>query len=195
MKETKELRRGRPPTRYHFKDYYNTATTSKLPLQFRHGDGLQPLQPDQADIVCMTGMGVHTMVNVLLLDDAVLDRLGTRHLLLQPTHNHSRPKHLIWLYQQLLQSNWMIQQERISQLDRQRWWLTLHFARRDERNSALPVQPLQPGCLLRHSSANDPQVVQSYFQHHVRWLQSDREKSGQSLRQGEEEWLREFETQ
>lgn len=57
-------------------------------VSVRKGDGLQPLAPDEADAVCIAGMGGKTIADILL---GGRDKLGSvRQLVLQPNVDASR---------------------------------------------------------------------------------------------------------
>jgi len=115
------------------------ALNNTLPIEFRIGDGLGSLRIGEADGVILAGMGVHTMVDILLglahgysasaeqkislgVDETLrseyycgnlpLDRLRTNYLFLQPTN--SRPRHLLLLYDRLHKNgSWVLKDEKI----------------------------------------------------------------------------------
>ena len=120
-----------------------------LPLEFRLGDGLEPLQPGEADALCIAGMGVETMLSILTNQVPVpspeplqcdsntssnnmqlvnnLDHLNCKILYLQPPKN--RPKHLILLYNTLQENGWTLLDENICSL-KNRWYITSKFEKR-----------------------------------------------------------------
>mmetsp|Transcript_1019 Transcript_1019/g.2358 ORF Transcript_1019/g.2358 Transcript_1019/m.2358 type:complete len:452 (+) Transcript_1019:90-1445(+) len=125
-------------------NHYHRATNSaRFPIEFRLGNGLQALDSGEADVVCIAGMGVNTMLEILLDDDDeqreesvvgnnrrrrrrmdVLERIGCKRLVLQATN--SKPRNLILLYDGLQELGWKVRDERIEFLSR-RWYMTTSF--------------------------------------------------------------------
>jgi len=85
-----------------------------LPIEFRCGDGLKPLQvSDEINALCIAGMGTNTMMDVLSVstDDTedsqqvlLVDKLDCQHIVAQPTS--SRPRLLMHLYDGLSNRGW-----------------------------------------------------------------------------------------
>ena len=132
----------------------NCGVAPALPVEFRLGNGLEPLNPGEATAVCLAGMGVSTMLSILngkrkavpvLLgadlapeeesatdakqETRLLDYLQCRSLYLQaPT---SRPRKLMELYETIQGMNehgWVLSDERIMKL-KKRWYITIAFVR------------------------------------------------------------------
>ena len=129
---------------------------SVLPLEFRWGDGLEPLNPGEADAVCLAGMGVDSMSSILHGETSPsqmasdfegvwsvkrqkmqLDYLQCQKLYLQPPT--SRPRKLMQLYRSIqcnqngnsIKANgngWVLTDERILKL-KKRWYITSVFSR------------------------------------------------------------------
>ena len=168
-------------------------------VEFRHGNGLAVLEPGEADIVCIAGMGVKTMIEILsatLDDDADslrMDELGCQHLILQPTN--SRPRNLSTLYKKLSDAGWIPKEERIKYLSK-RWYLTTHFCRLDAKLEAPRIthSPLcEPPCslLLRNYYALDEEEHESlegYISHHKDWLEREQHTAGK-LDPADTRWL------
>ena len=171
------------------------------PVDFFMGDGLTPLRPGQADTVCIAGMGVHTMVEILTqkTNDAsqllLLDELNCQRLILQPTN--ARPRHLIRLYDTLRDMGWTVKDERMEYIS-SRWYLSSCFVRRNHPNaSGEEGHRLDrlPGALLA-SSATTPIEMQGQFldwvSHNCQWIRQDLEKNGSVTHPREVLWLNEF---
>lgn len=144
---------------------------ANLSIDFRVGNGLQMLQPDEADVVCIAGMGVHTMRDILIPQS--LEILNTKHLILQPTN--SRPKHLIMLYDFVGRHGWSVQDEYILYTQR-RWYITTRF---DKLHNLSPEQRNRlPGSILSEKISIRP-VFSDYMEHHVQWIDQDKRHSGE----------------
>jgi tRNA A22 N-methylase len=164
-----------------------------LSLEFRHGDGLKVVQPGEAGVVCIAGMGVHTMLEIVSatnagMDVALVDSLGCKQLVLQPTN--SRPRNMIMLYDNLRDLGWQVEDERIGFLS-SRWYFSTSFVRSDP-NSAHVNDGLLPGMKIAEFEQPDS-VFQAYVEHHCAWLRKERQAAGQ-LRDGEDRWLATFDT-
>jgi tRNA A22 N-methylase len=169
-----------------------------LPLEFRLADGLHGLVKGEADAICIAGMGVHSMLNIVSSvrgnsEKGLLDEIGVSQLFLQPTN--SRPKSQFLLYKTLFQMGWIATDERIEFLS-SRWYISSHF----ERISAVPVDQhssfILPGTFLARNTTDslhdvERQAFQEYVRHHIVWLENDRRVSG-SLHDCEEDWLHQF---
>ena len=140
---------------------------ASLNIDFRVGNGLQKLRPGEADVVCIAGMGVHTMRDIL--NPQSLETLNTQHLILQPTN--SRPKHLMLLYDFIGHHGWSVQDEYILYSQR-RWYITTRFDKRssEQRN-------LLPGSLLA-KKASMRSAFSDYMEHHSRWIEQDKRHTG-----------------
>jgi tRNA A22 N-methylase len=165
-------------------------------LDFRHGDGLKVVQHGEADVVCIAGMGVHTMLEIVSAtevgkDLSLLDSIGCSKLVLQPTN--CRPRNLIMLYDSIRRDfGWQVEDERIEYLS-SRWYFSTSFVRPDQHSSVHSNVKLLPGMKLAESDQSDS-VFQAYVEHHCAWLRKDKQVAGQ-LRGGEEGWLEAFDTQ
>lgn len=167
-----------------------------LPLLFRLGNGLEGMQPGQADVVCVAGMGVHTIIDVLLTGttesgDGLLGRLRCQAVLVQPTN--CRPRNLFLLYDALQSVGWTPYDERIVYLNSQ-WYFSVAF--RKSENSDQTGECL-PGLLLAHATANSSDDESKtrfldYLTHYCNWLTNDF-RSG-SLKGGEDRWLAYFDS-
>lgn len=172
--------------------YRNKATTNvpvqiqnELLAEFRLSDGLQNVQIGEADIVCVAGMGIHTMVDILTARRSdntqfLLDILETRRLILQPTN--SRPRLLLHLYTHLHQIGWRARTESINFVS-SRWYFTVEL----ERSKHPEIQI--PGTLAMAS--NTSQATVNWIAHHKNWIHSDSVKTG-SVHHNDELWLTEF---
>lgn len=169
--------------------------TLPLSLDFRYGDGLKVVQRGEADAVCVAGMGVHTMLEIVGTTEAgkdlsLLDSIGCKRLVLQPTN--CRPRNLIMLYDSIRDFGWQVEDERIEYLS-SRWYFSTSFVRSVQHSSVDHANvELLPGMKLAESGQLDS-TFQAYVEHHCAWLRKDREVSGE-LRGGEDRWLEVFDT-
>ena len=147
----------------------------KLPIQFRVGNGLDCLQPNEADGIVIAGMGVHTMLDTIILGTteastaAAIERIDSDYLFLQPTN--SRPQHLIMLYDGLQnQLGWELKDERIAFVGG-RWYISSYFHQNDDTNSSSNSGYRFPGHYLL-----DDDIFDTYVKHHLKWLKQVSEK-------------------
>jgi tRNA A22 N-methylase len=166
-----------------------------LSLEFRYGDGLKVVQHGEADVVCIAGMGVHTMLEIVSATEAgkdlsLLDSIGCEKLVLQPTN--CRPRNLIMLYDNIRDFGWQVEDEKIEFLS-SRWYFSTSFVRSDQHSSVHSNVKLLPGMKLAESEQSDS-VFQAYVKHHCAWLRRDKQVAGE-LRGGEEGWLEAFDIQ
>ena len=136
------------------------STSSLFPVEFCVGDGLSVLEPGQADVLCIAGMGVNTMMQILY--PSQLNRVGCHSLILQPTN--SRPRNLISLYDSLDDAGWSVTNERIEFLS-SRWYISALFTRHPDVPAAANSIP---GQFLDKSEA-----YRSFVQHHRQWIERD----------------------
>lgn len=173
------------------------------PIDFRCGNGLQALDNGEGTVVCIAGMGVKSIIQILEQSrscqgraELELDRVRCKQLILQPTN--SKPRNLIALYKKLQEDGWEVSDERIEVLS-SRWYMTTKFERRnfvtspdDNFNDDYAGNSLTlPGDVL--SSSRFPQmypVFDSYCQHHERWILRD--AAFGPIHPLETEWLRRF---
>ena len=156
-------------------------STQTLPLEFRLGDGLEPLQPGEADAICIAGMGVENMLSILCneVDDLEsnqklnhLDYLKNQILYLQPPKN--RPKHLIMLYKTMHEKGWSVEDERIVSVNK-RWYITSAFAKNSCTSSNNDY--VLPGHFLSTSPSHKNEF-QEYVKHHLQWMNDDLQSKG-----------------
>lgn len=194
------LRDGALKLQKDIEEYRNKTSTDKnirneVKVQFRRSDGLQNVQIGEADIVCIAGMGVHTMVDILtarrrMLDDSptesplLVDMLETRRLILQPTN--SRPRLLQHLYNHLHQIGWRARAENIDFVS-SRYYFTVEFGR---SNSSVPLQRRQVPGTLAMTSRMSPATV-DWVAHHKDWILLDSSKT-KSINENDQLWLNEF---
>jgi tRNA A22 N-methylase len=140
------------------------------------------MRPGEADGVILSGMGVHTMIEILRNNE--LDSLGTNYLFLQPTN--SRPRHLLMLYD-ALQNNghhWRLRDEKIVFLGG-RWYINSFFQRGQAYETATTHFP---GDLLSKNDIKPRAAYDSYVTHHINWLRQDYKNKAQ-LEKDDERWL------
>jgi Methyltransferase domain len=171
-----------------------------LPLEYRVGNGLQGLRAGEADVICLAGMGVRTMVKILTERSVVMDPSaasinGTREgcllggidchtVLVQPTN--ARPRNLIYLYDALACMGYAPTEERIAFVG-SRWYFSAALS----KASCLALESTMPGLLLLQSwETVDSAALLEYLSHYCRWLRND-SRTG-ALTGGEDEWLNHF---
>ena len=171
------------------------ARNPTLPLEYRHGNGLEPLYPGEADAICIAGMGVDTMLSILCneVDDTEtnqsvnhLDYLENQILYLQPPKN--RPKHLILLYKTMCENGWFVQDERIVSV-KNRWYITSAFVKETEEVTTSD-EFILPGHFLSTSSTHQSEFSE-YVQHQLKWLDDDFQSKG-SITSDEMKWKETF---
>ena len=161
------------------------AFDTQIPIQFRVGNGLEPLQPGEADAVVLAGMGVHTMIDILLKKSdssqgiAPLDSVLTQRVFLQPTN--SRPQHMTMLYEALHASGWGLRDETVSYLGG-RWYINCFW----ERDTSKVFH--FPGHFLKD------EIYDAYVKHHLQWLKKDYEQPGCLLADEDRRWLEYIQT-
>ena len=144
-------------------------------INFLVGDGLKPLQ--EADTICVAGMGVHSMKEILSPDE--LERVGCQQIVIQP-HTSTRPRSMMMLYHHLVQNcGFAVDQEHISFLS-QRWYLSASFQKtttivtNDDDDDDDVIAITIPGQALKvHSSEEQRCIYDAYVAHHVAWLKLD----------------------
>ena len=167
----------------------NLQDGSKIPasvvLDYRYADGIS----EPTDVVCIAGMGVQTMLDILL-NSSDMDRAPPfggstpiERLILQPAQ--ARPKHLIRLRKGLQTEGWLPVAEKLSYVSHQ-WYVTTMF---EQKDTASPEKNL--GLPLGLVNKRDP-LLRPYLEHHCWWLRSDQQFG--PLKGGEDEWLETFET-
>jgi tRNA A22 N-methylase len=165
-----------------------------LNLTFRISNGLQNVNDGEADVVCIAGMGVYTMIDILLAKNIekdpsrevqlMLDKLGTQRLLLQPTN--SKPRLLMHLYSSLYDMGWTATTERID-FSSSRWYISIAFERSNRSHVKVPI----PGTTLATSDAFDEAC--KWISHHRNWIRADTSKAGFTNRD-DKLWLAAFES-
>lgn len=175
-------------------DQHHQEAQVPLPVEFILGNGLMVVDPGAADIVCIAGMGVHTMLDILVT--AETERVGCRALLLQPTN--SKPKNLMALYDALQQQRgWQLVDERIEKQS-SRWYLSAAFVRSSSQEQS-DLKTLLPGTFLqsldegRDDNGTMKATFDEYVQHHSSWLEADMKIKG-GLGKDELLWMEKFHT-
>jgi tRNA A22 N-methylase len=185
------------------KEYKNN-----IPIEFLLGDGLYVL--DHADIICIAGMGVHSMINILdqkqqqmnNVETLELTRIGCKRLIVQPTN--SRPSHLILLYNKLQNDGWKVENERIERLS-SRWYITTSFRKQVRENDdgvnnefdeeeEIEHPMVLPGSILSTTMTDSHpmyQIFEEYCYHHTVWIEED-SKAGRNVDPQEDNWLHQF---
>ena len=178
----------------------------ELPVEFRLGNGLEALEFGEADIICIAGMGVNTMLQILEQKSSTnnkfptnLEKIGCKRLVLQATN--SRPRNLIRLYDRLQKFGWKVEDERIVKLS-SRWYITARFelsdatlrtAYHDYETGKLFDLEL-PGSKLRSFDELNSmrKIFDEYCLHHKKWIQKDAKASRQQIDQRDIRWLEYF---
>jgi hypothetical protein len=191
-----------------YRKLIDAMTTEKqlpLPIEFRVGCGLEPLQPGEADAIVLAGMGHLTMLEVLFgkqVDDRdqhqhnldadnirPVDRIHARRIFLQPTN--SRPQHMIELYDRVHESgDWDLKGETIACIGG-RYYINAYFERNRNTNHILPGDtPFRfPGHFLGRGDLDQSRVYDSYVKHHLLWLKEDYERPKYMLEDEDRRWL------
>ena len=182
-----------------------TQQQLSLPIEFRVGCGLEPLQPGEADAIVLAGMGHQTMLEVLFgqqVDDGdqqqhnldtddirPVDRIHAKRIFLQPTN--SRPQHMIELYDRVHESgDWDLKGETIACVGG-RYYINAYFERKRNTNHILLGDtPFRfPGQFLGRGNLDQSRVYDSYVKHHIQWLKEDYERPKYMLEEEDRRWL------
>ena len=163
-----------------------------LNVEFRLGYGIEVLCDAEIQAICLAGMGVDTMKNILTGKE--LDRIGCCHVLTQPTN--SRPRNLCIMYDHLQEMGWRLKGERIEYLS-SRWYISSLFSRQGAPTS--PSSKYEgsialPGDCLKNLHESDPMsnVYKNYIDHHISWLHRDLKVT--ALSEEDTRWLNAVET-
>jgi tRNA A22 N-methylase len=158
-----------------------------LPIDFRVGAGLSPLQTGEADAIILAGMGVHTMIEILTGKNH-LEKLETNYLFLQPTN--SRPRHLLMLYDVLQNDGhrWVLMDESIVFVAG-RWYVSSYF-KRGHSDALQSTQFCYPGHFLKKKACvHSRSTYVSYVNHHINWLKRDYRSRREKLEREDERWI------
>jgi tRNA A22 N-methylase len=168
-------------------------TGSSLKVDFRVSDGLEGLAQGEADTICIAGMGVATMIDILstkaLQGDYLLDELGCNRLILQSTS--CKQRQLMRLYEHLHEMNWPVRDEMICLLS-SRFYMSTLFERGAAENGCNAL----PGSMLRNRlerSADEEMrtVFHEWLIHNRNWIRIVEQQSGR-VHELEQRWLNEF---
>jgi len=170
---------------------------SNFPIEFRLGDGLEALEFGEADTICIAGMGVNTMLQILEQRSSKnsrgtnLEKIGSKRLVLQATN--SRPRNLVLLYDRLQDMGWELKNEQIEKLS-SRWYITSRFDASKDSGQHNLVNPELPGSRLTSLDKNCSmrRSFDEYCLHHKRWIQQDAKASGQQIDSRDLRWLKFF---
>lgn len=163
-----------------------------FPIEFRLGNGLEALEPGEADTICIAGMGVNTMLQILdKKPDATvnLEKIGCKRLVLQATN--SRPRNLIRLYDGLQKKGWKVQDERIERLS-SRWYITTRFEVSNDVGAE--KDPEMPGMKLQSIEKTEPmgRIFDEYCLHHKQWIRKDAKVARHPIDPRDLRWLKYF---
>ena len=177
----------------------------EFPIEFRLGNGLGALEFGEADIICIAGMGVNTMLEILEQESSMnsengtcLEKIGCKRLVLQATN--SRPRNLILLYDRLQKIGWKVRDERIEKLS-SRWYITACFEIPNDApctirlDESVPLVDLElPGLKLRSldKACSMRKIFDEYCLHHKQWIQQDAKVSRQQIDSRDLRWLEYF---
>lgn len=176
----------------------------EFPIEFRLGNGLEALEFGEADIICIAGMGVNTMLKILEQESSMnsegtyLEKIGCKRLVLQATN--SRPRNLILLYDRLQKMGWKVRDERIEKLS-SRWYITTCFEMPNDAPSSIHLRESGqlidlelPGLKLRSfdKTCSMRKIFDEYCLHHKQWIQEDAKASRQQIDSRDLRWLEYF---
>lgn len=173
-----------------WKDISSYVLKKAFPVEFRVGDGLVVLESGQADAICIAGMGVDSLMRILTPTE--IERVGCKHLILQPTN--TRPRNLIRLYDFLADTGWTVEAERIEYIS-SRWYISSLLSKEASNVSTTydDKEPRLPGQLLCVSDESSTRAVYSdYVQHHQRWIEQDSMRTnaaGGLMDENDRRWL------
>lgn len=176
-------------------------SSPELPVEFRLGNGLEALELGEADIICIAGMGVNTMLQILEPNGSGcrnLEKIGCKRLVLQATN--SRPRNLIRLYDRLQEMGWKVEDERIEKLS-SRWYITARFELENgaeytqhdpEKGGTLRLE--LPGSKLQSLNKENAmrEIFDEYCLHHKQWIQKDSKLPSYQMDTRDNRWLEYF---
>eukprot|EP00980_Cylindrotheca_fusiformis_P013718 scaffold3526_cov115-Cylindrotheca_fusiformis.AAC.8 len=161
-----------------------------IPVEFRLSNGLEGITHGEADAICIAGMGVNTMIQILggnRGSTLQLDEIECKKLLLQPTN--SRPRNLILLYDYLQNTGWRLADERIERLS-SRWYISVSFVRKfQDKQSMEPLELPTSKLALLEESDKMHQTYKEYVTHHSRWIRQDSKLNGDRMSSSDQRWL------
>jgi len=178
-----------------------------FPIEFRLGNGLKTLENGEADVICIAGMGVNTMLKILDEEQnsatdsecTDLERIGCKRLVLQATN--SRPRNLILLYNRLQKMGWKVRDERIEKLS-SRWYMTTSFEftndctisiqRDDTPGGSLDLELPGSKLISLNQSCSMRKIFDEYCRHHRQWIKQDAKKSSKNIDPRDLRWLEYF---
>ena len=168
-------------------------------IDFRHGNGLTTLMDNEVNSICLAGMGVDTMMEVLFSTSSnsgisELERIGCQYIYVQPAN--PRPRHLVKLYDALQMAGYDLSKERIEEFisnksHEHQWHITTAFVKRQQENThnnllhhkelRLPGEYLVTMDNSTHKDMYNAYV--NYLNHHRRWIFADafQERSSASI--------------
>jgi tRNA A22 N-methylase len=169
---------------------FQATKDQSLSLDFRLSDGLEQIQPSEADAICIAGMGVNVMTKILQASTnnvRNVDRVRCQYLVVQPTN--SRPRNLLQLYDTLKQSGWTLREERLEYLST-RWYLSTSFARTGRVTSDTTGTSCFPTSRLALLHENDPmkEETRAYWKHHLSWIEKEEKASGGKITHYDKRW-------
>mmetsp|Transcript_8823 Transcript_8823/g.12606 ORF Transcript_8823/g.12606 Transcript_8823/m.12606 type:complete len:400 (-) Transcript_8823:96-1295(-) len=151
------------------KQHSSSSTPPPLPIEFRVGNGLTPLTDDEkVNIICLAGMGVHSMMNILNLES--LTKIECEQIIVQPTN--SRPQHLLLLYKRLFEDGWRLEEECIEFMD-QRWYITSSFVLKKEEEEGVFLLPGDYLSSKKKEKDEQIKIYKEYVRHHVAWMKEN----------------------
>ena len=165
--------------------------------EFRVGNGLSVVSHGEADIVCIAGMGIHSIMKILGSTSREgsfdLDQVGCRKVVVQPTN--SRPRDLMKLYRMLEANGWNLSEERIEKLS-SRWYVTSSFVKFDILDDAVSshIKERFPGSKLAKLESTSPLriIFEEYLEHHAAWVLDDAQKSGGTVDTDDITWMEHY---
>jgi len=163
---------------------HSSSSHMNCTLEFQLGNGLETVKDSTLDVVCVAGMGVHTMTDIL--SKPALDRVNCNHVMVQPTN--SRPLHMVTLYDSLNASGFGLMDERIVYLA-SRWYITSLFEKC--RNSDIHLRDF-PGDKLNLMKPQSEMgyAYKLYVQHHINWInQIEKSSEGIIINEQVKRWM------
>lgn len=163
-------------------------------VSFRVGDGLKGLNLSENTTVCICGMGVHRMIDIIFLQDNVSKgRVCTKYnrFVLQPTN--SKPRNLMAIYDKLQRSGYIIHEEHIEFIS-SRFYVTTSFTHTESSGTDVETRTphLLPGeWVLQNAFKIDEKAFkhfQDYVTFHREWIEGDK-KYKPKINAEDDRWL------
>lgn len=174
-------------------DKLPTSVSASFPsnLDFEVGDGIKNLKEKEACTVCICGVGVNTMDDILFSGEQAEESFRFKRLVLQPTN--SRPRNLITLYDKIQNKGYVVLDEHMVYLSK-RFYITTSFIERpyDQQNKSKNVLPGEIIMKNSNKESDNYKTWKSFVSFHLDWLEREKKLNPHQINQSDQRWLNFF---